>query len=286
MSARRERRYREGLMASLRAGDRILEDGGSSLDAVVAAVAVLEDCPLFNAGRGAVLNAAGEHELDAGVMDGATQRAGAVAAVQRIRNPVAAARVVMEKTSHVLLAGRAAERFAQTTGLALAPPDYFRTPDRMQALERVRRETTRARRGASAAELHGTVGAVALDCQGHLAAATSTGGYTNKMAGRIGDSPLVGAGLYADRTCAVSATGLGEAFIRGVVCYDVAARMRYRGETLRRAARRALDRIVALGADGGLIAIDRAGCIAMPFVSEGMYRGTARRGRYTIAIYR
>jgi isoaspartyl peptidase/L-asparaginase-like protein (Ntn-hydrolase superfamily) len=287
MTAARERRYREGLGAALRAGYSVLERGGSSLDAVIAAVVVLEDSPLFNAGRGATLNAEGQHELDAAVMDGSTLRAGGVTAVRRIRNPIIAARAVMEKTPHVLLAGRAAERFARRAGVPLAPLAYFATRERVAALERARaREQKRLGGRASAADVHGTVGAVALDRRGHLAAATSTGGYTNKMAGRIGDSPLVGAGLYADQTCAVSATGLGEAFIRGVVSYDVAARMRYHGETLGRAARHALDRIVALGAEGGLIAIDRAGRIAMPFVSEGMYRGTARGGRYATAIYR
>jgi len=287
MSAKRERAYRAGLAHALRAGYAILEQGGSSLDAVIAAAVALENTPLFNAGRGAVLNAEGAHELDAAVMDGATLRAGAVAVVRRVKNPVVAARAVMEKTPHVLLAGEAADRFARAAGVALAPARYFTTPERIEALERARaRERKRLGTRASAAEVHGTVGAVALDCRGNLAAATSTGGYTNKMAGRIGDSPLVGAGLYADATCAVSTTGLGEAFMRGVVAYDLAARMRYRGEPLARAARHALDRIVALGAEGGLIAIDRAGRIAMPFVSEGMYRGTARGGRYMTAVYR
>lgn len=288
MNAQRERRYRQVLTEALRAGYAILEQGGSSMDAVVAAVVVLEDSPLFNAGRGAVLNAAGEHELDAAVMDGATARAGAVAAVRHIRNPVLAARAVMERTPHVLLAGEAADRFARCVGVPAARADYFSTPERIRALAAARaRERSRLRTRVSAAELHGTVGAVALDRHGNLAAATSTGGYTNKMAGRVGDSPLVGAGLYAENaTCAVSATGHGEAFIRAVVAYDVAARMRYRGESLGRAARRALDRIVALGSEGGLIAVDCTGRIAMPFVSEGMYRGMARAGRYSTAVYR
>ena len=287
MSAEHEQRYRETLTEALRAGYAMLERGESALDAVVAAVVVLEDSPLFNAGRGAVLNAAGEHELDAGVMDGATARAGAVAAVRRVKNPVLAARAVMERTPHVLLAGPAADKFARSAGVPLARADYYTTPERLLALESARaRERSGLSAQASAAERHGTVGAVALDCSGNLAAATSTGGYTNKMPGRVGDSPLVGAGLYAENvTCAVSATGHGEAFIRAVVAYDVAARMRYRGEPVARAARRALDRIVALGADGGLIAVDRAGRIAMPFVSEGMYRGTARAGRYATAVY-
>ena len=275
MSVQRERRYRDALTEALRAGYSVLERGGSSVHAVVMAVVALEDSPLFNAGRGAVLNAAGEHELDAAVMDGATVRAGGVAAVKRVRNPILAARAVMERTPHVLLAGDAADRFARKHGLKVEAPEYFQTAQRWSALKR------------NLQGHHGTVGAVALDRFGNLAAATSTGGYTNKMAGRVGDSPLVGAGLYAENaTCAVSTTGYGEAFIRAVVAYDVAARMRYRGETLAWAARRALDRIVALGSEGGLIAIDRTGRIVMPFVSEGMYRGTACRGRYTTAVYR
>lgn len=286
MNSERERQYRAALKLALRAGYAILERGGGSLDAVVAAVVELENSPLFNAGRGAVLNSDGEHELDAAVMDGATRAAGGVAAAKRIRNPVLAARAVMERTPHVLIAGPAADRFARHAGVPLAPPQYFWTPARAKALERVQaRQAGLAK--TSAADRHGTVGAVALDRQGHLAAATSTGGYTNKLPGRVGDSPLVGAGLYADdATCAVSCTGQGEAFIRAVAAHDVAARMRYRGDTLGAAARTVVDRIVAMGGDGGLIAIDGAGRIAMPFVSAGMYRGTARNGRYMTAIHR
>jgi beta-aspartyl-peptidase (threonine type) len=287
MSGTREKRYHEALVHVLHAGYRVLEAGGSSLDAVVAAVVELENSPLFNAGRGSVLNADGDHEMDAAVMDGATVRVGSVAAVRRIQNPVLAARAVMERTSHVMLAGPAADRFARRAGLPLASAQYFRTTDRVEALARAR-----ARKGASgaakpsAAEMHGTVGAVALDGHGNLAAATSTGGYTNKMPGRIGDSPIVGAGVYADNeTCAVSCTGHGEAFMRAVAAHDLAARMRYEGDTIAVAARHVLDRIVALGAEGGLIAIDRAGRIVTPFVSEGMYRGTAQCGRYRTGIY-
>jgi isoaspartyl peptidase/L-asparaginase-like protein (Ntn-hydrolase superfamily) len=188
----------------------------------------------------------------------------------------------MDGTAHVLLAGAAADRYAGSVGLPLMPPRYFSTPERARALRRAR-----ARAVTSAADRHGTVGAVALDRFGNLSAATSTGGYTNKMAGRIGDSPIVGAGTYADNaTCAVSTTGIGEYFIRAVVAYDVAARMRYLGETLGVAARHALARVVAFGGDGGLIAVDRAGKVALPFVTEGMYRGVARGGRYQVAIYR
>lgn len=282
MTAQREREYRAALTEALIAGYAVLGGGGTSLNAVVAAVIVLEDSPLFNAGRGAVFNAAGRHELDAAVMDGATGRAGAVAAVRRVKNPVLAARAVMERTAHVLLIGSAADRYARAAGLALVAPGYFSTPARAVALAQAR-----AHAAATAADRHGTVGAVALDSFGNLAAATSTGGYTNKLPGRVGDSPLVGAGTYAENaTCAVSATGTGEHFIRAVAAHDVAARMRYRGATLAQAASGALDRVAALGGDGGLIAVDRAGNIAMPFVSEGMYRGWARRGKVQVAIYR
>jgi L-asparaginase / beta-aspartyl-peptidase len=282
LTPRREKQYCAALAAALRNGYAVLENGGSSMDAVTAAVVALEDSPLFNAGRGATLNAAGEHELDASVMDGATGKAGAVAGVRRIKNPVLAARAVMESTAHVMLAGAAADRYAGTAGLVLVSQRYFSTPERARALRRAR-----AHAATRAADRHGTVGAVALDRSGNLAAATSTGGYTNKMAGRVGDSPIVGAGTYADNaTCAVSTTGIGEYFIRAVAAYDVAARMRYRGDSLAVAARRALARVVALGGDGGLIAVDRAGKVAMPFVSEGMYRGVARDGRYEVAIYR
>jgi L-asparaginase / beta-aspartyl-peptidase len=282
LTPRRERQYCAGLAAALRAGYAVLENGGSSMDAVTAAVVALEDSPLFNAGRGSTLNAAGEHELDASVMDGASGKAGAVTGVRRIRNPVLAARAVMERTPHVMLAGAAADRYARSVGLALVSARYFSTPERARALRRARAHAL-----SSAADRHGTVGAVALDGFGNLAAATSTGGYTNKMAGRVGDSPIIGAGTYADNaTCAVSTTGIGEYFIRAVAAYDVAARMRYLGETLGLAARGALARVVAVGGEGGLIAVDRAGKVAMPFVSEGMYRGVARSGRYEVAIYR
>jgi len=282
MTPRREREFRSGLTAALRAGYAVLDGGGTSLDAVVAAVIALEDSPLFNAGRGAVFNAAGRHELDAAVMDGASGKAGAVACVRRVKNPVLAARAVMERTRHVLLAGPAADRFARRAGLTLVAPGYFSTTARAVALARARADAA-----ATAADRHGTVGAVALDRRGNLAAATSTGGFTNKLPGRIGDSPIVGAGTYADNaSCAVSATGSGEFFMRSVMAYDVAARMRYLHESLADAARHSLARAAALGGDGGMIAVDAAGNVAMPFVSEGMYRGWARNGRLYVAIFR
>ena len=267
--------HQAALKQALEAGYELLGKGSSSLDAVCAAVLVLEDSPLFNAGRGSCFNADGEIEMDASVMDGEKLRAGAVAAVRHVRNPVLAARMVMEKTRHVLLAGDGAERLAKQHGLPLEPPEYFHTERRLEALKK------------NLKNYHGTVGAVALDGDGNLAAATSTGGYTGKLPGRIGDSPLIGAGNYADnRACAVSGTGLGEAFIRAAVAYDVAARMRYRRESLAAAARAALANVKKLGGDGGLIAVDRRGNVAMPFNSEGMHRGAIdRRGKLTIAIF-
>lgn len=270
------RRYKAGLERALAAGYSVLEALGASLDAVAAAVVELEDDPLFNAGRGAVYTADGRHELDAAIMDGATLRAGAVAAVSRIRNPVLAARAVMEHSPHVLLAGRGAEVFAKKQGIPFAPLSYFHTAQRLLAL----------RKGLM--RHHGTVGAVALDAQGNLAAATSTGGCTGKLPGRVGDSPIIGAGTYADNaTCAVSGTGLGEAFIRVAAAHEVSARMRLRGEPLARAAAAALAQIARLGADGGLVALDRRGNIAMPFNSEGMFRACiGRGGARVVAIYR
>jgi len=259
---------RPALARSLDAGYEILQQGGSSLDAVVAAVAVMEDSALFNAGRGSVQTSDRRYELDAAVMDGATRRAGAVACVSRIRNPVHAARAVMLHTRHVLLAGAGAERFVRGQGLPVISSSYF---------VKAKRKTSR-----------GTVGAVALDRPGNLAAATSTGGVSGKLAGRVGDSPLIGAGTYADnRSCAVSGTGLGELFVRAVLAYDVAARMRYGGEPLARAASAALNEIKKLGGDGGLIAVDRRGNIAMPFNSAGMVRACIdARGKHAIALHR
>jgi isoaspartyl peptidase/L-asparaginase-like protein (Ntn-hydrolase superfamily) len=265
--------HRAGLERALAAGWTILEKGGASLDAVAAAVVVLEDDPLFNAGRGAVYNAEGNHELDASVMDGATLRAGAVAAVSRIRNPILAARAVMERSPHVLLAGPNAERFAFRHGVARAPASYFHTAERLAALKKGLKRH------------HGTVGAVALDRRGNLAAATSTGGFTGKLPGRVGDSPIIGAGTWADNaTCAVSGTGDGEIFIRTALAHDIAERMRYRGDSLQRAARAALAAVARLGGEGGLVAVDRRGNLAMPFNSKAMYRASIdRRGRRFVA---
>jgi L-asparaginase/beta-aspartyl-peptidase (threonine type) len=276
ITAQGAKRYKAGLERALAAGYAVLEAGGASLDAVAAAVVELEDDPLFNAGRGAAYTADERHELDAAIMDGATLRAGGVAAVSRIRNPVLAARAVMEHSPHVLLAGGGAERFARQQGLKMVRQSYFGTRPRLLAL----------RKGLL--RHHGTVGAVALDAQGNLAAATSTGGYTGKLPGRVGDSPIVGAGTYADNaTCAVSGTGLGEAFMRVALAHEVSARMRLAGEPLARAAAAALAQIARIGGDGGLIAVDRRGNIAMPFNSAGMFRACiGRGGARVVAIYR
>jgi len=285
LSPERERAYRAGLEAALDGGSAVLERGGSSLDAVTAAVRILEDDPLFNAGRGAALTREGAAELDAAIMDGRQQRAGAVASVRHVKNPVELARRVMEKSRHVLLVGPGAEEFALEEGFALMPNLYFRTPERISQLEH-------EQRGERVSDLvppgQGTVGAVARDRDGNLAAATSTGGMTNKRPGRVGDSPIIGAGTYAKNgVCAVSATGHGEYFIRAVAAHHVCAAVEYRGLTLELAMRELLNDILrGLGGDGGLIGVDRDGRIVMEFSTEGMYRGARdSSGRSEIAIY-
>jgi L-asparaginase / beta-aspartyl-peptidase len=280
-----ERDLRAGLHRSLDAGHAILKNGGSSLDAVTAAVRVLEDDPLFNAGRGAVFTSAGTHEMDAAIMDGRTLRAGAVCAVAHVRNPIDLARAVMEKSPHVMLAGNGAEDFARDLGLEIVGDKYFSTEQRWQTLERVRATKTEA---LSDADRHGTVGAVALDEAGNLAAATSTGGNTNKWPGRVGDSPIIGAGTYANnKTCAVSATGDGEFFMRSVAAHDLSALMEYAGMNLDSAARVVIERVGALGGTGGLVAVDCEGNIALPFNTTGMYRGSVdAEGTSFVGIYR
>jgi beta-aspartyl-peptidase (threonine type) len=285
LTSAREKQYRASLEGALDAGYAVLERGGPSLDAVTAAVRILEDDPLFNAGRGAALTREGAAELDAAVMDGKQQRAGAVASVRHVKNPIDLARRVMEKSRHVLLVGPGAEEFALEEGLALVPNTYFRTEDRQRQLES-------EQRGRTVSDLlpsQGTVGAVAIDREGNLAAATSTGGMTNKRQGRVGDSPIVGAGTYAKNgVCAVSATGHGEYFIRAVAAYHICASVEYRGLTLEQAAREMLHGILReLGGDGGVIAVDTGGHIVMEFSTEGMFRGARdSRGRREIAIYR
>jgi beta-aspartyl-peptidase (threonine type) len=287
MSSEREADYRAGLSAALAAGFAVLERGGSSLDAVTSAVVALEDNALFNAGRGAVFTLDGRNELDASIMNGATLEAGAVCGVTRIRNPIELARAVMEHSDYVFLSGAGAEEFAASRGFQFVGSDYFHTAARWSQLERIRAGDG----GVSPLTIShvGTVGAVALDSQGRLAAATSTGGMTGKRFGRIGDSPLIGAGTYADdRSCAVSATGHGEMFIRAVVAHDICARMRFGGRTLRQAMHEVvMEELPALGGEGGVIAIDRAGRVEMQFNSEGMFRASRVSGESArIDIYR
>ena len=270
-----------GLRTALLAGRAELAAGRPALDAVVAAVTALEDDPTFNAGRGAVFTSAGTIEMDAAVMDGATARLGALAGILGPRNPVQAARIVMERSPHVLLAGPAALDFLRTQPLAFEPPDYFATDDRRLALDNFL-----AGQARDDADRHGTVGAVALDAAGHLAAAASTGGMTGKRPGRVGDTPIAGAGTWADQRCAMSATGHGESFIRVAAAHELAARLHHAGQTLADAAQAVLAAVAALGGDGGFIALDRDGNAVFPFNSRGMYRGLAHtEGPARVAIY-
>jgi L-asparaginase / beta-aspartyl-peptidase len=273
--------YHDGLRRALAAGREVLAAGGCALNAVTRAVVALEDDPLFNAGRGSVFTAAGTQEMDACVMEGATRRAGAVAGIFGPRNPVLAARAVMEHSGHVLLIGEGALAFCKQVGLVFAEPRYFYSKQRWRELQLA------LNRPCDTARHHGTVGAVARDHDGNLAAATSTGGRTGKAPGRVGDSAIVGAGTYADNaSCAVSATGHGEFFIRYGVGFDIAARLRYADQPLEAAARAVIEELKALGGSGGVVAVDRAGALALPFNTEGMYRGYVREGEaICTAIY-
>ena len=280
-----EAAYRETLTNALRTGFAILEKNGSSLDAVEATIRVMEDSPLFNAGKGAVFTHDGRNELDASIMDGSTKMAGAVGSVSIIRNPISAARAVMEKSPHVMMVGRGAELFATSQGLEVVDPSYFWTERRWKALQDI---LVRERKEGSAWNISksedesrfGTVGAVALDSKGNLAAATSTGGMTNKRFGRVGDSPIIGAGTWADNdSCAVSATGDGEYFIRLSVARDIAALVEYKGMSVQKAAEEVIGRkLTELGGEGGVIVLDSKGNVAMVFNSEGMYRGSVSAG--------
>jgi beta-aspartyl-peptidase (threonine type) len=291
MKPEREQALRADLEKALRAGQAALhKDQGTSLDAVEAAIRVLEDSPLFNAGKGAVFTHEGRNELDASIMEGKGKHAGAVAMVGLIKNPISAARAVMERTPHVLLVGSGADLFAAEAGLDIVEPEYFKTPERWQQLQDALEREKKLKGKSGAADLPsedrvGTVGAVALDRQGNLSAGTSTGGMNNKRAGRVGDSPIIAAGTYADNaTCAVSATGHGELFIRHAVAYDIAARMKYQGLSLQQATREA---IAQLPDDcGGVISLDAKGNCVMSFNTEGMYRGwITSDGKIHIAIY-
>jgi len=280
----REAAIRADLRRSLDAGYGILREGGSALDAVERAVRLMEDSPHFNAGHGAALTSEGTIEHDASIMDGRTRAAGAVSGTKRIRNPVSAARAVMERTPHVLLTADGAEQFAREQGLPLVAPWYFFTPERLASLERVQ-AAKRSEAATSERDRHGTVGAVARDASGALAAATSTGGYADKMPGRVGDSPIVGAGNYADGRVAFSGTGHGEIFIRAVLGHRLACLMELKGLSLADAAGRALDELAALGGTGGFIAVDATGAAVLPFNTPGMYRGVARGGSVSVAIF-
>jgi beta-aspartyl-peptidase (threonine type) len=294
MTPRLDSTYRASMTRAIRAGHDVLNRGGSSMDAVVATVKVLEDDTLFNAGKGAVFTSAGTNELDAAIMNGRTLGVGSVAAVRHVRNPIELARLVMEKSPHVMMVGSGAEEFARTQGMTLVDSTYFWTQRRWDALQKAKEEEARNPGGGLSSlrpdeGKYGTVGAVALDANGDLAAATSTGGTTNKRWGRVGDAPIIGAGTYANNeSCAVSATGTGEYFIRNIVASDICARLRYGGRTLARAADEVVNQVlVAQNGDGGVIALDRNGNVATPFNTEGMYRGwVGPDGRITVQIYK
>ena len=294
MTPEREHEFRAGLEGALTTGYEILKRGGSSLDATEAAVRTLEDDPHFNAGKGSVFTSAGTNEMDAAIMDGKTLAAGAVASLKHIKSPISLARLVMEKSGHVMMDSEGAEAFAKENGIELVDQKYFFTQDRWDALQKIKAAEKSRTSGVGKAFLitdqdrHGTVGAVALDQNGNLAAATSTGGTTNKRPGRVGDTPVIGAGTYANNaTCAVSATGDGEYFIRATVGRDVSALMEYRGMSLDDATQAALDKVAKLGGKGGLIAIDQQGNIVLPFNTAGMYRGYVDpNGKFAVEIYK
>lgn len=290
MTPEKELAYKSALQVALDEGYKILENGGTSLDAVAVAVKHLEDSPLFNAGRGSVFTADGTHEMDASIMDGKTLNAGAVSLISGIKNPISLARDVMEKSEHVFLAGEGAMRFAKQLNYKLEETSYFYDEFRYQQwLEIKDSDAFQLDHSVKKDSKFGTVGAVACDQFGNIAAATSTGGMTNKKFGRVGDSPVIGAGTYANnKTCAVSCTGSGEFFIRGVVAYDVSCLMEYKGLSLQEACDEVIqNRVLNIGGDGGLIAVDSQNNIALVFNTEGMYRGCKSSGGVDeVAIYR
>ncbi|HKR02800.1 MAG TPA: isoaspartyl peptidase/L-asparaginase [Pyrinomonadaceae bacterium] len=299
MSPEREKEYRAKLTEALMTGYDILKKGGGGLDAVESTIRIMEDSPLFNAGKGAVFTNAGTNELDASIMDGKTLKAGAVASLKHIKNPISLARLVMEKSKHVMMVGEGAEAFAKQQGIEPVPQSYFYTESRWKALQREKaaeEEKNKAPEGKKPQRQHadilehayGTVGAVALDQKGNIAAGTSTGGMTNKRFGRVGDSPIIGAGTYANnRTCGVSATGDGEYFIRLAVAHDLSSLLEYKGLSLKEAADTVIEKVGKLGGEGGLIAIDKMGNIAMSFNTAGMYRGrVSPEGQPVIEIYK
>jgi beta-aspartyl-peptidase (threonine type) len=300
MTPEKEAAYTAALTKALQRGYNAIKSGKTSLDAVEAAIHVLEDSPLFNAGKGAVFTHDGKNEMDAAIMDGKSLKAGAVAGVTVIRNPITAARAVMEKSEHVMMVSRGAEEFAKQCGVEIVDPKYFYTKERWDGLqEAIKEDSVKAvldhgnKKSLKLGTINrdykfGTVGAVALDKMGNLAAGTSTGGMTNKKYGRVGDSPIIGAGNYANNlTAGISCTGWGEFYIRSVVAYDVSAMMEYRNLSVADASKKALDKMEKLGGDGGLIALDKNGNVAMPFNTEGMYRGTVTEdGKIEVLIYK
>ncbi|UPK79356.1 isoaspartyl peptidase/L-asparaginase [Proteus vulgaris] len=294
-----EKEYKEKLTEALNAGYAVLNNGGTSIEAVQKSINVMEDSPLFNAGKGAVFTHDGRNELDASIMDGKTRNAGAVAGVTTVKNPINAAIAVMEKSPHVLMVSNGADVFAKEQGLTIVDPSYFRTENRWQQLQKAieKEQVVLDHDGKTAALFvdpmmydykYGTVGAVALDQHGNLAAGTSTGGMTNKRYGRVGDSPIIGAGNYADNeTVAVSATGSGEMFIRTLTAFNIAAQVKYQNLPLEIAAQNALDEVKAINGSGGVIVLDKSGNYTMSFNSEGMYRGTiGNDGKPVVAIYK
>jgi beta-aspartyl-peptidase (threonine type) len=299
MTPEMERDYRAKLTEALEAGHRVLSGNGSALDAVEAAIRIMEDSPLFNAGKGAVFTGAGTNELDSSVMDGRTLGAGSVAGLKHVKNPISLARMVMERSPHVMMVGEGAEAFARQQGVQMVPQSYFHTERRWNDLRRVRegekqqapppKKSARLERIPPGEDgLRGTVGAVALDAAGNLAGGTSTGGMTNKRFGRVGDSPIIGAGTYADnQTCAVSATGDGEYFIRAAVAHDISALVGYKGMPVAEAADSVLDKVKRLGGTGGVIVLDKDGNFATPFNTAGMYRGhIGPDGKAVVEIYK
>ena len=289
-----EKEYHEALELSLRKGMEILKKGGSSLDAVEASIKIMEDSPLFNAGKGAVFTSDGRNELDAAIMDGKTLKAGSMAGVTVIKNPISGARAVMEKSEHVMMVGKGAEIFAGQQGLEIVDPSYFYTDERFKQLKKAKETEEKNKKGSGTNEewrdyKRGTVGAVALDQFGNLAAGTSTGGMTNKKYGRVGDTPIIGAGTYANNTsCAVSGTGWGEYFIRSVVGHDIAALVEYKNYSVQKAGETVIKKVGNLGGDGGVIILDRKGNFSMQFNTEGMYRGyiKADNGETKTFIYK
>jgi len=290
MTSEREKAYKSALHEALNKGESILKGGGSAADAVEQTIWILENSPLFNAGKGAVFTHDGKNELDASFMNGKDQNAGAVGGVTNIMHPISAARAVLEKSDHVLLTSKGAEQFAKEQGLELVDPLYFKTERRWNALQRILKAEKEEKKDLQelSENKYGTVGCVALDLEGNIVAGTSTGGMTNKRYNRFGDVPIIGGGTYADNnTCGVSCTGHGEYFIRYAVAHDVSARMEYLGENVKEAADYIVNKkLVEKGGSGGLIAIDKYGNVAMPFNSEGMFRGYIKKGERVVKIYK